>query len=374
LQILREKIKLLKERIGIGKPHNNKHELSIPIEIDQVNHIHAIKKHQTMNSLPADTKRIKKPVQQQQQEEEVFNKAELLATKLDKICDILATKRNYVNFKASYCERSECPIDEEKPEVNVIFHEDAKASSLPNRLEDLKFEESLKKKALSDNITNQLPPIYKKIEINKIVSDKGNKTVKINFPTKEQQETQLPKQQTEKVRAIRKLQLEPRKVIKSILNEHLVEAQFIPDDGKKSLKLRNHQEELSQKSSKLKTIKLIKSKNDVPLPKLSKNQPKWEGERAKCAKAVVSSEKKQMKNRMYEKTVSTDTTIYNVPIKTIMPLKKHLFKNKKDYYEITNIIYQNHNNINVSNNNNNSDYSKYPNIYSNQFYANYSYN
>lgn len=116
---------------------------------------------------------------------------------------------------------------------------------------------------------------------------------------------------------------------------------------------------------KLKKIKVFRSKRDVPVPKINdsvrsvKNSDMMHIKHAPDSLASLNFKVK----KMYEKTVSTDTTIYNVPIKTInsKSRKKSESNGNKtnNYHELTNYMYHTHNRVYP------------PNYY--QYYSNYSY-
>lgn len=178
-----------------------------------------------------------------------------------------------------------------------------------------------------------------------------SKTLRVD----QQQQQKLPK-------------TESKKMI-SILNEQLLEsrdfkvqrADLVNQDKAKPI----------DKMSKIKPkkMKLIKSKKDVPLPKITKNVVIKDLPQ----RDLNGHENTGKKEDTYEKTISTDTTIYNVPIQTIHPRKvmnaaeKIIAKNantnksvkSNNFYELNTYIYHAQNQVYT------------PHIY--QYYSHYSY-
>lgn len=133
---------------------------------------------------------------------------------------------------------------------------------------------------------------------------------------------------------------ESKKKIKSILNLNVLESNHLHLFDLSEEKVdKNHSEpsKSKKKSSGLpKKIKLIKSKKDVPLPKVKNTN------NSKTPDPPIYTPHITIRKR-YEKTVSTDTTIYNVPIDTIIPKKSpynNKFKSSDKYFKLTNYIYQ----------------------------------
>lgn len=139
---------------------------------------------------------------------------------------------------------------------------------------------------------------------------------------------------------------ESKKMI-SILNEQLLESR---DFKIQSSEVTSQDTDAKMAKIKRKKIRVIKTKHDVPLPKISKNvvikdllQPDLNGQEINTGKKLDT----------YEKTISTDTTIYNVPIQTIHPRKVKNRANKdishnssvngsdknSNYYELSSYIY-----------------------------------
>jgi len=387
LQVLKEKCEVLKKEWGIKNDIVRQKQMPIQVSIpsNQSSSVfqNVSRKPMINNnlSLPYDKTFFKEAPEN---EEKMFNKSELMASRLDKICDILENKQNRSYFKETNCNRAECPIEETKPAVNVAFGGNVKTSRLPNSLESLKFEQVFKGYAVSDNIT-RLPPINKIGKQNKKEANKQDiKSVRQGSIIELSAEIHQPVKFIKKFNqnqhtVIMPIKPEPRKVIKSILNEHLLKSKLISNDSLKSIKMSKNQSESLSKKSTVKTIKLIKSKNDVPLPKLLKPVKNDIYRPVVVSVPTRNSEKRlakyAQKSRKYEKTVSTDTTIYKVPIKTIMPQKKKLFENKENYYEIASLIYQTHNNLKVySGHSANNLYSTYSNNYFNPFYSKFTNN
>lgn len=176
------------------------------------------------------------------------------------------------------------------------------------------------------------------------------KTLRID----QQQQQKLPK-------------TESKKMI-SILNEQLLEsrdfqvqrADLVNQDKAKPI--------VKMTQIGPKKMKLIKSKKDVPLPKITKNVVIKD----LPPRDLNGHEKTGKKVDTYEKTVSTDTTIYNVPIQTIHPRKvmnaaeKIIANNantnksvkNNNFYELNSYIYHAQNQVYT------------PHIY--QYYSHYS--